>query len=101
MAIDSFGEFLTTLEKRGELKQISSTIATELEITEIADREMKKPDGGKALLFDSPSINGNPSPLPLAINTMGSHKRMAIALGRESVDEAAKDLESRRAPTIA
>lgn len=94
MAIDSFGEFLTTLEKRGELKQISSTIATELEITEIADREMKKPDGGKALLFDSPSINGNPSPLPLAINTMGSHKRMAIALGRESVDEAAMDLES-------
>ena len=94
MAIDSFGEFLSILDNRGELTQISTTIATELEITEIADREMKKPDGGKALLFNSPSINGSASPLSLAINTMGSHRRMAIALGRGSVDEAAKDLES-------
>ena len=94
MAIDSFGEFLSILDKRGELTQISTTIATELEITEIADREMKKPDGGKALLFNSPSINGSASTLSLAINTMGSHRRMAIALGRGSVDEAAKDLES-------
>ncbi len=94
MAIDSFGEFLSILDKRGELTQISTTIATELEITEIADREMKKPDGGKALLFNSPSINGSASTLSLAINTMGSHRRMAIALGRGSVDEAVKDLES-------
>ena len=94
MAIDSFGEFLSILDKRGELTQISTTIATELEITEIADREMKKPDGGKALLFNSPSINGSASSLSLAINTMGSHRRMAIALGRGSVDEAARDLES-------
>ena len=46
------------------------------EITEIADREMKKPGGGRALLFEKPTIGGKPSPFPLAINALGSDRRM-------------------------
>jgi 4-hydroxy-3-polyprenylbenzoate decarboxylase len=94
MAFDSFRDFLQQLEAAGELKRIEQPIATELEITELADREMKKPFGGSALLFEKPAVNGQVSPFPLAINAMGSHKRMAAALGVNSVDEAATQLES-------
>src|SRR5580704_9416251 len=92
MAFDSFRDFLRTLEQAGELKRISTPVATELEITEIADREMKQPGGGKALLFEKPTINGVLSPFPVAINTLGSHKRMAMSMGAESVDAVATEL---------
>src|SRR5665213_1773741 len=92
MAFDSFRDFVNALDKAGELKRISQPVATELEITEIADREMKSPGGGKALLFEKPTVNGVVSPFPVAINTFGSHKRMAISMGAESVDEVANEL---------
>ncbi len=92
MAFDSFRDFVNQLEKAGELKRISQPVATELEITEIANREMKLPDGGKALLFEQPTINGVVSPFPVAINTLGSHKRMAMSMGAESVEQVANEL---------
>ncbi len=92
MAHDSYRAFLQQLETAGELRRISQPVATELEISEVADREMKKPGGGQALLFDQPTLNGEPTPIPLAINTYGSEKRMALTLGRNSVEEAAAEL---------
>ena len=92
MAFDSFRDFVNALDRAGELKRISQPVATELEITEIADREMKLPGGGKALLFEKPTVNGVVSPFPVAINTLGSHKRMAMSMGAESVDEVANEL---------
>jgi 4-hydroxy-3-polyprenylbenzoate decarboxylase len=92
MAFDSFRDFLSQLDAAGELKRFSDPVATELEITELADREMKSPSGGKALLFEKPTVNGVTSPFPLAINTLGSWKRMAMSLGAASVDEAAAEL---------
>ena len=92
MAYASFSDFLTALERAGELRRIATPIATELEITEFADREMKSPGGGKALLFEKPTVNGEVSPFPVAINTMGSWKRMALAMNAESVDAAAAEL---------
>jgi 4-hydroxy-3-polyprenylbenzoate decarboxylase len=94
MAFESFRDFVAQLDRVGELKRIAQPVATELEITEMADREMKSPGGGKALLFEQPIVNGVVSPFPLAINTMGSHKRMAMSLGANSVDEAAAELGS-------
>ena len=73
-----------------------------MEITELADREMKKPGGGQALLIEQPTVNGQISAHPLAINTMGSARRMAMALGAESVNAAAVELGSliqAKAPT--
>src|SRR5215210_2118381 len=93
MAYSSFSQFLSALEKAGELSRIAVPVATELEITEFADREMKAPGGGKALLFEKPTINGRESPFPLAINTMGSRRRMALALGLDSVDELAHQMQ--------
>jgi 4-hydroxy-3-polyprenylbenzoate decarboxylase len=92
MAFDSCRAFLTRLEAEGELLRISEPVATELEITELADREMKKPGGGKALLFEKPLVNGTPSGFPLAVNVLGSWKRMALSLGADSVEEVASEL---------
>ena len=85
---------MQALEKAGELKRIRQPVATELEITELADREMKSPGGGKALLIEQPTIEGRPSPFPLAINTLGSHKRMAMSLGADSVEAVAAEMGS-------
>jgi 4-hydroxy-3-polyprenylbenzoate decarboxylase len=93
MAYRSFRHFLETLEQAGELKRILDPVDTELVIAEWADREMKSPGGGKALLFERPIIAGKTSKFPVAINTMGSRKRIATALGRESIDEIAKEIQ--------
>lgn len=92
MSFASYRSFLDLLAAQGELIRIGQTVATELEATEIADREMKKPGGGKALLFENPTVNGKTSSFPLAVNTLGSLRRMALAMGAESVDAVAEDL---------
>src|SRR5580698_7243292 len=94
MAFESFRDFTNALDRAGELKRITQPVATELEITEFANREMKSPGGGKGLLFEQPTVNGDVSPFPLAINTMGSWKRMAMSMGANSVDEVAAELGS-------
>jgi 4-hydroxy-3-polyprenylbenzoate decarboxylase len=93
LAYASFSAFVAALEKAGELRRVTGPVATELEITEFADREMKSPGGGKALLFTQPTIGGAASRFPLAINTMGSERRMALALGLESVDDLAHQMQ--------
>ncbi len=93
MAYDSFRKFLSALERAGELTRVSVPVATELQITEWADREMKSPGGGQALLFEKPTVNGVVSPFPLAINTMGSRARTARALGIGDVSELAAQME--------
>lgn len=92
MAYESFRDFLNALDSAGELIRIKQPVATELEITEMADREMKKAGRGKALLLEQPTVNGQVSPFPLAINTMGSDLRMAMSLQAKSVEAAAAEL---------
>jgi len=41
MAFDSFRQFMVQLDQAGGLKRITRPVTTELEITELADREMK------------------------------------------------------------
>jgi len=94
MAFDSFRAFLNRLEAAGELRRVPQPVATELEITELADREMKKRGGGQALLLEKPTVKGETSPFPLAINTLGSDRRMAMSLGADSIEEAAAELGS-------
>src|SRR5258708_16019774 len=80
MAYRSFRSFLDALDQAGELKRIAVPVDTDLLIAEWADREMKSPGGGKAVLFEQPVIDGKKSEFPVAINTMGTHHRMALAL---------------------
>ena len=90
MAYDSLREFVWKLEAAGELKRISVEVDPVLEITEIADREMKRSGGGQALLFEK--CKG--SKFPLLINAYGSTKRMAMALGVNDVEDIAGELET-------
>jgi 4-hydroxy-3-polyprenylbenzoate decarboxylase len=87
MAYNSLEEFVQVLERRGELKRVSYPVKTELEITEIADRVMKK--NGPALLFDN--VAGKQ--IPVLINAFGSEKRMALALGVDDLAEVAREVE--------
>jgi 4-hydroxy-3-polyprenylbenzoate decarboxylase len=93
MAYRSFFHFIEELERANELVRITEPVATELEITELADVQMKSAGGGKALLFEKPTIDGRVSRFPLAINTMGSERRMARAIGVESVDEITHQMQ--------
>jgi 4-hydroxy-3-polyprenylbenzoate decarboxylase len=93
MAYRSFAHFLDELDRMSELVRIQEPVATELEITELADRQMKASEGGKALLFENPTIEGKVSSFPVAINTMGSERRMARALGVSSIDEIAHQMQ--------
>src|SRR5256714_11093684 len=93
MAYSSFRNFLETLERADELKRVAEPADTDLVISEWADREMKSPGGGKALLFEQPVVDGKVAKFPVAINSMGSRKRMATVLGRESVDEIAQEIQ--------
>ena len=93
MAYRSFRKFLDALEQAGELKRIAVPVDTELLIAEWANREMKSPDGGKALLFEQPIVDGKKSGFPVAINTMGSRRRMALALQVADIEDIAREIQ--------
>ncbi|MGI8430710.1 MAG: menaquinone biosynthesis decarboxylase [Chthoniobacterales bacterium] len=93
MAYASFTQFLEALDKAGELQRIAQPVDSHLQITEWADREMKSPGGGKALLFEQPTLDGQPSRFPVAINTMGSEKRMALALQVDQIADLAQEIQ--------
>src|SRR5476649_2158921 len=93
MAFSSMREFSDKLESAGELVRISEPIRTDLEVTALANREMKSPGGGKALLIEKPLLlSGKISAFPVLINAFGSEKRMAMALEVNNVDEVADQI---------
>src|SRR5881392_3879779 len=88
MALDNLRDFLRALDARGELVHVGRPVSVDKEITEIADRCMKSPGGGPALLFEHPTlVSGAQARHPVAVNLFGSAKRMALALGVECLDE--------------
>src|SRR2546429_2453779 len=93
MAYRSFRKFLDALEQAGELKRVAVPVDTDLLIAEWADREMKSPGGGKALFFEQPIVEGKRSEFPLAINTMGSRHRMALALQVSNIGDIAQEIQ--------
>src|SRR5688500_14688309 len=93
--------FLDDLDRAGELVRITEPVAVKLELAEIADRVMKSPGGGKALLFERPLLDdGSISTLPVAINIFGSWSRMARALGVADVSEHAERIAKMMQPEI-
>ena len=93
MAYSSFRQFLDALDQAGELKHITIPVDTDLVISEWANREMKSPGGGKALLFEQPVIDGKTSKFPVAINTMGSDRRMSMALRVSGIEDIAQEIQ--------
>jgi 4-hydroxy-3-polyprenylbenzoate decarboxylase len=93
MAFRSLQDFVEQLDCAGELLRIQEPVDTDLVIAEWANREMKSPGGGKALLFEKPIINGKTSAFPVAINTMGSRRRIAMALGVNDIADIAQEIQ--------
>src|SRR6202142_4322858 len=75
--------FIQALEKHGELERIPFEVDPVLEITEFADRSVKR--GGPALLFEKPTG----SKIPVLINAFASTRRMELALEVASIEEVA------------
>src|SRR3989454_167203 len=95
MALDNLRAFIDAIERAGELRQVARPVSVDKEITEIADRCMKSPGGGPALLFRQPTLrSGGPSRYPVAVNLFGSARRMALALGVECLDEIGERIAS-------
>jgi 4-hydroxy-3-polyprenylbenzoate decarboxylase len=89
MPYSSLTDFIEFLEKKGELVRIQDEVDPILEITAIADKVSKSPQGGKALLFEKPKG----SPYPVFINAFGSYQRMSWALGVENLEEHAEAIQ--------
>ncbi len=88
MALDNLRAFVGAIDAIGELARVERSVSVDKEITEIADRCMKSPEGGQALLFQRPRLlTGAASRYPLAINLFGSAQRMSLALGVHCLDE--------------
>ncbi|RUM83230.1 MAG: 4-hydroxy-3-polyprenylbenzoate decarboxylase, partial [Candidatus Thioglobus sp.] len=79
MQYQDLREFITELEKQGELKRISTPVDAYLEITEICRRTLDKQ--GPALLFEN--VNG--SDIPVLANLFGTTRRVAMAMGQEDL----------------
>lgn len=90
MAYKNLTAFIERLEAEGELLRVREFVDPVLEITEVVDRISKADEGrNKALLFENTGTG-----FPLLINSMGSERRMALALGVESLDSIAKEIEA-------
>ena len=92
MAYQDLREWISALDKAGELKRIKAEADPVLEIAEITDRVSKwgprgkHGPGGPALLFEN--VKGYPGSKVL-INQFGSERRMRMALDVDSLDEIA------------
>lgn len=82
----STSDWISKLESEGELVRIKEYVNPHLEITEITDRISKV--YGPALLFENTGTD-----FPLLINSMGTERRMAMALGVNRLDDIANDIE--------
>lgn len=87
MAYRNLQSFLRKLEEHNDIIKIDAPVSTELEMTEIADRVSKAQ--GPALLFQ----NAEGYDYPVAMNVMGSEKRMSMALGADNLDDIGKEIE--------
>ncbi len=87
MAFKHLQEFIDLLESEGELIRVKEFVDPHLEITEVVDR-LSKSNNNKALLFENTGTD-----FPILINSMGSEKRMCLALKVSSLDEIKDEIE--------
>src|SRR5437763_177555 len=91
MAYRDLRDWITAVDRAGELRRVRAEVDPILEITEITDRVSKSgrgtaKAGGPALLFEN--VKGHAG-VPLLINQFGSARRMQMSLEVDSLDEVA------------
>ena len=89
-------DFIADLEKRNLLARIDEAVSPDLEIAAVTDRVCKSPNGGPALLFDRPTGYET----PVATNVYGSNARMCLALGVNTLDDLAKEIDELMTPQM-
>ena len=72
-------DFISQLEKIGELKRVRAPVSTHLEMTEICDRVLRAQ--GPALLFEN--VAGHK--MPVLANLFGTPRRVALGMGEENI----------------
>jgi 4-hydroxy-3-polyprenylbenzoate decarboxylase len=76
-------DFMSQLEKTGELKRVAVDVDTKLEMTEVCDRVLRAE--GPAILFEAPRTGQTRHDIPVLANLFGTPKRVALGMGEESV----------------
>ncbi|CAH1385648.1 4-hydroxy-3-polyprenylbenzoate decarboxylase [Candidatus Nitrotoga sp. M5] len=79
MKYDDLRDFISKLEKLGELKRVIRPVSPHLEMTEICDRVLQAQ--GPAVLFENPAGHS----MPVLANLFGTPHRVALGMGEESV----------------
>ncbi|HUL90869.1 MAG TPA: 4-hydroxy-3-polyprenylbenzoate decarboxylase [Burkholderiales bacterium] len=77
MSYRDLRDFLSQLERSGELKRVRAEVDPNLEMTEVCDRVLKS--GGPALLFERPKGHA----IPVLGNLFGTTRRVALAMGAD------------------
>jgi len=72
-------DFISQLEKLGELKYVSRPVSPDLEMTEICDRILRT--HGPAVLFKNPEGYN----IPVLANLFGTPHRVALGMGEQNV----------------
>ncbi|MBL0039372.1 MAG: 4-hydroxy-3-polyprenylbenzoate decarboxylase [Nitrosomonadales bacterium] len=72
-------DFISQLEKLGDLKRVITSVSPHLEMTEICDRVLRAQ--GPAVLFEHPAGHN----MPVLANLFGTPHRVALGMGEESV----------------
>ena len=83
MKYNDLRDFMSQLEKTGELQRVAPAVDTKLEMTEICDRVLRA--GGPAILFEQPTTGQTRHAIPVLANLFGTPKRVALGMGEESV----------------
>jgi 4-hydroxy-3-polyprenylbenzoate decarboxylase len=88
--------FIAELERRKDLARVAAPVRPHLEIAAVIDRACKSPGGGPALLFEQPTGGS----MPVAANLYGSLSRICLALGVETLDDLAHEIEELTTPPM-
>ena len=82
MAFQSLRDFITALEKKGDLVRVSEPVSCHLEMTEIQTRVLA--ERGPALLFENvTNEHGVAMNMPVLVNLFGSVSRVAMGMNSE------------------
>ena len=85
MSYSSLRDFISHLEKTGNLVRITEPVASDLEMTEISRRTLKK--SGPALLFENViKCDGTKSTMPVLTNLFGTVTRVAMGIDAKPED---------------
>src|SRR5436190_3885194 len=88
--------FIDELDRRKDLSRITDPVSPDLEISAVIDRVSKSPGGGPALVFEKPTGHS----MPVAANLFGSNERVCLALGVNTLDDLAHDIEELTTPPM-